>query len=142
MKNNAFEDHIIKLLQEMSVQQKDDWILIKAKLISETEQQDFIMSLTGEKKITYMPTETEIEEFCRKVNCGDIYVEYESHYCEFNSEGKYINDWEIWHNDPKEAFPFFEAQAPAPRSPRAFPWHRKALQRYPRTLQKAPRPLQ
>jgi len=66
------------------------------------------MSLTGEKKIIYMPTEAEIEAFCRKVQEGEIYVEYETHYYEFDSEGRYMDDWKIWHNDPQGAFPFLD----------------------------------
>lgn len=80
--------------------QKDAWILEQAKLVPEAERHDFIMSLTGEKKIAYMPTETEIDEFCKRVWSGEIYVEYETHYYEFDLEGRYVDDWEVWHNDP------------------------------------------
>lgn len=108
MEKSIFIEDIIKLLQEMPIEKKDEWILMKAKLVSESEQKDFIMSLTEEKKITYMPTETEIEEFCEKVNNGDVYVEYETHYYEFNSEGRYVDDWEVHHNDPQNAFSFLD----------------------------------
>lgn len=36
--------------------------ITRAGLVSEYEQRDFIMSLTGEKKISYMPTEVEIAD--------------------------------------------------------------------------------
>lgn len=48
-----------------------------------------------------MPSEAEIETFCVKVRNGDIYVEYDTHYYEFNSESRYVDDWEVHHNDPK-----------------------------------------
>lgn len=108
MEYNEFIDFIYETLQELSPKQKDTWILEQAKLTPQSAYQDFILSLTGEKKILYMPTEMEIEEFCKKVQNGEIYVEYETHYCEFNSEGRYIDDWETWHNDPKSAFPFLD----------------------------------
>lgn len=106
MEQAVFIEHIIQLLEEMSIEKKEEWILAQAKLVSEFEQQDFIMSLTGEKKIMYMPTEAEIVEFCEQVNNGDICVEYETHYCEFNSEGRYVDDWEVYYNDPHNAFDF------------------------------------
>lgn len=76
------------------------------KINRESEEQDFIMALTGEKKISYMPTEPQIEEFCEKVQNGDIFVEYETHYYEFDLEGRYMDDWEVRHNDPQDAFSF------------------------------------
>lgn len=106
MEKKDFINYINKLLQEMSVEEKDAWILTQAKLTEESEAQDFIMALTGEKKISYMPTELQIEEFCRKVQNGDIFVEYETHYYEFDSEGRYMDDWEVRHNDPQGAFSF------------------------------------
>lgn len=105
---DVFIESITKLLAEMSMKQKDEWILTRARLLSEYEQQDFIMSLTGEKKITYMPTETEIAEFCEEVSNGEIYVEYETHYYEFNSEGRYVDDWEVYYHDPLGAFSFLD----------------------------------
>lgn len=106
MEKKDFINYINKLLREMSVEEKDAWILTQAKLAEESEAQDFIMSLTGKKKISYMPTELQIEEFCRKVQNGDIFVEYETHYYEFDSEGRYMDDWEVRHNDPQGAFSF------------------------------------
>lgn len=108
MENNEFIDKVSEKLKEMSTEQKDAWILEQAQLILEDAQQDFLMSLAGEKKIFYMPTERDIDEFCRKVQEGEIYVEYETHYYEFNSEGRYVDDWEIWHNDPLDAFAFLD----------------------------------
>lgn len=108
MKNIDFIHLINKKLQEMSSERKDAWILEQAALISESEQQDFLMSLIGAKKIIYMPTEKEIDEFCKKVQKGENCVEYETHYYEFNSEGRYVDDWERWHNDPMGAFAFLD----------------------------------
>lgn len=106
MEKKDFINYINKLLQEMSVEEKDAWILTQANLTEESEAEDFIMSLTGEKKISYMPTELQIEEFCKKVQNGDIFVEYETHYYEFDSDGRYMDDWEVRHNDPQGAFSF------------------------------------
>ena len=65
MEKKEFINYINKLLQEMSVE---------------------------EKKISYMPTEQQVEKFCRKVQNGDIFVEYETHYYEFDSDGRYMDD--------------------------------------------------
>lgn len=108
MDYSTFMDNIYEKLQELSPVRKDAWILEQAKMTPEAMRQDFILSLTGEKKITYMPSETEIEEFCNKVQNGEIYVEYETHYYEFDSDGRYMDDWKVWHNDPKGAFPFLD----------------------------------
>jgi hypothetical protein len=100
----------IKLVEEqldkMSETEKDKWILEQAKLLKESKQQGFLMSLSGEKKIMYMPSQREIEEFCEKVENGEIYLEYETHYYEFDDNGRYMDDWKVWHNDPLDAFPF------------------------------------
>ncbi|MGD9568633.1 MAG: hypothetical protein AB7V48_09940 [Sedimentibacter sp.] len=100
----------IKLVEEqldrMSETEKNKWILAQAKLLKESKQQGFLMSLSGEKKIIYMPSQREIEEFCEKVERGEIFVEYETHYYEFDDNGRYMDDWKIWHNDSLEAFPF------------------------------------
>lgn len=108
MEHREFIEYVCKKLQELSAVRKDAWIVERAELISENEQQDFIMSLTGEKKITYMPTEAEIDEFCKKVQSGEICVEYETHYFEFDTDGRYMDDWKTWHNDPYGAFPFLD----------------------------------
>ena len=83
MDKDIFISQVFEQLQKMPTDQKDAWILTKAKLLSEAEQQDFMMSLTGEKMITYMPAEDEIWTFCEKVQNSDIVMEYETHYCEF-----------------------------------------------------------
>lgn len=93
-------------LNKMTETKKEEWILSQAKLLSEENQQDFLMSLSGEKKIIYMPSQNEIEEFCNKVESGEIYLEYETQYFEFDDNGRYMDDWKIWHNDPFEAMPF------------------------------------
>ena len=106
MEKDHFISRIEEQLQKMSEAQKDAWILTKAKLLPEPEQQDFMLSLNGEKMIGYMPAEFEIQQFCEKVRKGDICVEYETHYCEFDSDGRYKDDWEVHHNDPSHAFSF------------------------------------
>ena len=74
----------IKLIEEqlgkMSEAEKDKWILAQAKLLEESNQQGYLMSLSGEKKIIYMPSQREIEELCKKVKSCEIYLEYETHY--------------------------------------------------------------
>ena len=32
------------------------------------------------------------------------YLEYETHYFEFDDNGRYMDDWKVWHNDPLKAF--------------------------------------
>ena len=72
----------------MSESEKDKWILTQAKLLEESKQEDFLMSLSSEKKIIYMPNQKEIEELCDKVESGEIYIEYETHYYEFDDNGR------------------------------------------------------
>ena len=93
-----------KQLDKMSETEKDKWILTQAKLLEESKQEGFLMSLSGEKKIIYMPSQKEIEELCDKVEIGEIYLEYETHYFEFDDNGRYMDDWKVWHNDPLKAF--------------------------------------
>ncbi len=62
MDHSAFMDVICKKLQKMPPERKDAWIIEQAKMVSESEQQDFIMALSGEKKVIYMPAEREIDE--------------------------------------------------------------------------------
>ena len=87
-----FIQKITEQLNRMSEEQKDQWILDRAKLCKESGRQGFLQSLTGEKRVPYMPGREEIEEFCRKVEDGDIYVEYETHYYEFDGVGRYMDD--------------------------------------------------
>ncbi len=105
MDYSVFMDHIYKMLEELPTARKDKWIMEQAKLISEEMRDDFILSLNGEKKIIYMPMEAEIDELCKKVQNGEIYVEYETHYYEFDTDGRYMDNRKIWHNDPKGVFP-------------------------------------
>ena len=100
---------ITEQLNKMSEEQKNQWILSQAKLCKENERQGFLQSLTGEKKVAYMPTRREIEEFCRKVENREIYLEYETRYYEFDDDGRYMDDWKRWHNDPFGAMPFLDS---------------------------------
>lgn len=95
-------------LEKMTELDKDNWILEQAKVLSVGKQQGFIMSLSGKKKVQYMPSYEEIEEFCHKVSTEEIYVEYETHYYEF-LEGCYYGDWDMWYNDPLGAFSFLNS---------------------------------
>lgn len=101
-----FIKQVKEQLGKMSEAEKDEWILTQAKLLEEKEQQSFFMSLSGEKKVIYMPSQGEIDKFCEKVACGEIYLEYETHYYEFDDDGRYIDDWKVWHNDPFLAIGF------------------------------------
>ena len=83
-----FIKQVEEQLSKMSEAEKEVWILSQARLLSEREQQDFLMSLSGEKKIIDMPSQREIEEFCEKVESGEIYLEYETHYYEFDNDGR------------------------------------------------------
>ena len=100
---------ITEQLNKMSDEQKNQWILSQAKICKENERQGFLQSLTGEKKVAYMPTRKEIEEFCRKVENQEIYLEYETRYYEFDDDGRYMDDWKRWHNDPCGAMPFLDS---------------------------------
>ena len=108
MERYEFLGEVTEQLQRMPTQWKDIWIMRQAKLLPESAQQDFLMSLRGEKLVAYMPTLPEISAFCEQVQKGEIYVEYETHYYEFDSEGNYMDDWKSWHNDPLNAFDFLE----------------------------------
>lgn len=99
-------DKVKTQLSMLSEGEKDAWILSQAKLVSENYQEDFLLSLSGEKKIINMPSSMEIEKFCKQVDNGEIYLEYETHYYEFDDDGRYMGDWKIWYNDPFTAIPF------------------------------------
>ncbi|WP_148258443.1 hypothetical protein [Mahella australiensis] len=101
-----FIKQVKEQLEKMSETEKEEWILTQAKLLEENEQQSFLMSLSGEKKVIYMPSQREIEELCEKIDHGDIYLEYETHYYEFDDDGRYMDDWKVWHNDPFQAMDF------------------------------------
>lgn len=53
-----------------------------------------------------MPRYDEINKFCESVENGEIYFEYETHYYEFDNDGRYMDDWESWHNDVFGVIPF------------------------------------
>lgn len=71
----------------MTEKEKDAWILSQAEILSEWKQEDFYKSICGTKKIIDMPEQDEIKAFCEKVRSGDIFVEYETHYVEFDDYG-------------------------------------------------------
>lgn len=103
-----FIQQVEEQLGRMSEADKDRWILSQAKLLEEDEQQGFLLSLSGEKKISYMPDNGEIRDFCQKVENGEIYLEYETHYFEFDDDGRYMDEWVVWHNDPFAAMDFLD----------------------------------
>ena len=105
---DLFFKRVEEQLSEMSEAQKDEWILIQARLLDDEEQEDFLKSLSGRKKILYMPETEEIEAFCRRVENGEIVLEYETHYYEFDDDGRYMDDWKTWYNDPDGAMPFLD----------------------------------
>ena len=86
-----FLERIKGQLKKMTEAEKDTWILSQAKLISEDEMTDFLMSLTGEKRVISLPSMDEIDEFCVKVKNAILYFEYETHYYEFDDDGRYIS---------------------------------------------------
>lgn len=101
-----FYDKIQKQLKKMTEQEKDAWILSQAKILPEWEQEDFYKSVCGTKRILHMPEYSEIDEFCRKVKNGDISMEYETHYVEFDDYGHFHDDWEYDFYDPDHAMTF------------------------------------
>lgn len=103
-----FKDQIVEQLKKMSEEEKDQWIMNQAILCHENDRDDFLKTLTGEKLVEDVPDDRAIEEFCQKVINGDIYVEYETHYCEFDDYGHYVDDWFEDYHDPKGAFSFLD----------------------------------
>lgn len=95
-----FLEQVKGQLQKMSEVEKDEWIITQAQLLEERNRGNFLLSLSGEKKVIDMPSAREIEEFCRNAENGNIYFEYETHYYEFDDDGRYMDDWRVWHNDP------------------------------------------
>lgn len=57
-----FIKQVNEQLGKMSEAEKDEWILTQAKLLEANKRQSFLMSLSGEKKVIYMPSKGEIEE--------------------------------------------------------------------------------
>lgn len=103
-----FITQVTHQLQKMTEKEKDSWILSQAKLTAEGRQADFLLSLTGSKKVMGMPSEQEIAGFCQKVENGEIYLEYMTRYCEFDRAGHYMDDWEVWYEDPFGAGKFLD----------------------------------
>ncbi len=56
-----------------------------------------------------MPERDEITEFCDRVRNGDICVEYETHYVEFDDYGHFHDDWEHDFYDPDYAMSFISS---------------------------------
>lgn len=104
-----FFDKIKKHLMKMTEAEKDAWILSQAKILPEFRQEDFYKSICGTKKVIDMPERGEIMEFCEKVRNGDIVVEYETHYVEFDDYGHFHDDWEHEYNDPYDAMSFISS---------------------------------
>ena len=65
-------DKVKAQLKKMSLEEKDAWILTQAKLISNYKQNDFLLSLSGTKKIINMPTLDDIDILCTRIETGDI----------------------------------------------------------------------
>ena len=104
-----FIDKIQKRLKLMSEKEKDEWIISQAKITPEWKQEDIYKSICGTKKVINMPERTEIDEFCEKVKDGDIVVEYETHYVEFDDYGHFHDDWEHDFHDPSGAMIFLSS---------------------------------
>lgn len=104
-----FYEKLYKQLKKMTEQEKDAWILSQAKILPEWEQEDFYKSVCGTKKIIHMPEISEIDEFCMKVENGDISIEYETHYVEFDDYGHFHDDWEQDFHDPAHAMTFLSS---------------------------------
>lgn len=104
-----FLSQIKAQLTQMSESKKDTWLLSQIKLLPEEKQKGILQSLTGIKKIIDMPTPEEIDEFCERAENGEFYFEYETHYYEFDDDGRYMDDWKNWHNDIYHVIPFLDS---------------------------------
>lgn len=62
-----FINQVREQLKNMSENEKDEWILDRARLVSESEQSGFLATLTGKKKLVDIPNLQQIDVFCRKV---------------------------------------------------------------------------
>lgn len=100
----------IKKLQEqldnMTEEAKDQWILTQARLLPEHKQEDFYQSICGKKVVMNMPGLDEIAAFCDRVERGEIVMQYETHYIEFDDFGDYHDEWEHDFHDPDHAMNF------------------------------------
>ena len=101
-----FLDKIKKQLKRMTEAEKDAWILSQAKILPDLKQEYFYKSICGTKKVIYMPERSDIIEFCEKVRNGDVVVEYETHYVEFDDYGHFHDDWAHAYYDPDNAMNF------------------------------------
>lgn len=106
---DSFLDKIKKQLKLMTGNEKDAWILSQVKILPDWKQEDFYKSICGTKKVINMPERSEITEFCKKVRNGDISVEYETHYVEFDGYGHFHDDWEHDFYDPDHAMSFISS---------------------------------
>lgn len=106
---DSFLDKIKKQLKLMTENEKDAWILSQVKILPDWKQEDFYKSICGTKKVINMPEQSEIMEFCQKVRNGDISVEYETHYVEFDDYGHFHDDWEYDFHDPDHAMNFISS---------------------------------
>lgn len=104
-----FLEKVKKQLKRMTETEKDDWIISQARILSEWKQEDFYKSICGKKKVIDMPEKSEIAEFCKKVRNGEIVVEYETHYVEFDEYGHFHDDWEHDFYDPDYAMIFISS---------------------------------
>ncbi len=89
----------------MSLEEKDSWIITQAKLAK--NEDDFLLSLSGDKKIQSMMDDSEIQEFCKKIKNEEIYLVYETYYVEFTEFG-YYGDWDEVFHDPFNIINFFD----------------------------------
>ena len=104
-----FYKKLQKQLKCMTETEKDAWILSQAKILPTGKQEDFYKSICGTKKVINMPDRDEITAFIEKVRNGDISVEYETHYVEFDDYGHYHDDWEYDFYDPEHAMSFISS---------------------------------
>lgn len=105
------DNFLMKIKEQLLIMteaEKDAWIISQAKITAKYRQEDFYKCLCGKKRSLYMPEFEEIDAFCGKVRNGEIVVEYETHYMEFDEFGHYIDDWVQTYHDPSRAFYFIE----------------------------------
>lgn len=106
---DQFLDKIKNQLKLMAEDEKDAWILSQAKILPDWKQEDFYKSICGTKKVISMPERSEITAFCEKVRNGDLCVEYETRYVEFDDYGHFHDDWEHDFYDPDHAMNFISS---------------------------------
>ncbi|MCD7949396.1 MAG: hypothetical protein LUG12_03915 [Erysipelotrichaceae bacterium] len=89
-----FVANVKQQLSLMTEQEKDNWIINQAIILSSSKQQEFLKTLSGEKIIMNMPDDKEFYQFCSNVSNGTLYIGYETWYEEFNEYGSFYDDWE------------------------------------------------